>query len=538
MAPQDYTRRSFQAAAALIAVLVCVAFIPPQTICGIPLRRANILSDVLRFDDKEAADETLPELDDEFSGDFHRFAGQLDAGEAPLPADSIAAEPPAADTLSAAPQLAFEWTPADSEPPTEPPTGDTARLLTTLTPIEDFDTLADGPLYRFCARLADTARRTPVRIAVLGDSFIEGDILTADLREQLQLRYGGRGCGFAPMSSPLTGYRRTVGTRSAGWNSYNIMQRRTTPEALRGDYSVSGWLCRPADGATVRWTGSDFRRRLDRCGVARLLFTSREPSRLELTLNDSLHRTFDIPASEALRQIVVRAPVASLALRVVRGGAGFTGYGVQFEDAAGVTVDNYSIRSNNGQALFGTNPSVNAQIDAFAEYDLVILQYGLNIMQEGVTNYSAYAARVEKMIAFVRSCFPEAAVLVLSTSDRSVKSDTGFAPMSSAPAMVDWQRRAARATGAAFWSVYDAMRAQGGMERFVANGWAGKDYTHINYAGGRQVAYALVDALDARVAAILRQRQQAALPEPVLDSSKIAALDETMNLRPQPIEPR
>ena len=52
------------------------------------------------------------------------------------------------------------------------------------------------------------------------------------------------------------------------------------------------------------------------------------------------------------------------------------------------------------------------------------------------------------------------------------------------------------------------------------------------------MAYALVDALDARVAAILRQRQQAALPEPVLDSSKIAALDETMNLRPQPIEPR
>ena len=255
MAPQDYTRRSFQAAAALIAVLVCVAFIPPQTICGIPLRRANILSDVLRFDDKEAADETLPELDDEFSGDFHRFAGQLDAGEAPLPADSIAAEPPAADTLSAAPQLAFEWTPADSEPPTEPPTGDTARLLTTLTPIEDFDTLADGPLYRFCARLADTARRTPVRIAVLGDSFIEGDILTADLREQLQLRYGGRGCGFAPMSSPLTGYRRTVGTRSAGWNSYNIMQRRTTPEALRGDYSVSGWLCRPAASTVAAWRG-------------------------------------------------------------------------------------------------------------------------------------------------------------------------------------------------------------------------------------------------------------------------------------------
>ncbi len=541
MTPQDYTRRSWQAAVALIAVLAAVAFIPPQTIGGIPLRRANILSDVLRFDDKAATDETLPELDDEFTGDFHRFAGRLDAGEELLPADSVAAdEPPAAagDTLPADPLLAFEWRPGGVEPLPEAPACDTARLFGTLTPIENFDTLADGPLHRFCARLADTARCTPVRIAVLGDSFIEGDILTADLREQLQLRYGGRGCGFAPMASPLTGYRRTVGTRSAGWDSYNLMQRRTTPEALRGDYTVSGWLCRPADGATVRWTGSDFRRRLDRCGVARLLFISREPSRLELTLNDSLHRTFDLPASESLRQIVVHGPVTSLALRVAQGAAGFTGYGAQFEDAAGVTVDNYSIRSNNGQALFGTNPSVNAQIDAFAPYDLVILQYGLNIMQEGVTDYSAYAARVEKMIAFVRSCFPGAAVLVLSTSDRSVKSDTGFAPMSSAPAMVGWQRRAARAAGAAFWSVYDAMRAQGGMERFVANGWAGKDYTHINYAGGRQVAYALVDALNACVAPVLRERRRATHPEPVLDSMKVMALERTMSLSPQPIEPR
>ena len=131
-----------------------------------------------------------------------------------------------------------------------------------------------------------------------------------------------------------------------------------------------------------------------------------------------------------------------------------------------------------------------------------------------------------------------AAVLVLGVSDRSVKTDAGFEPMDAIPHMLDCQRRAARNTGAAFWPTCDAMRALGGMEQFVKNGWAGKDYTHINYAGGRQVAYALVDALDARVAAILRQRQQAALPEPVLDSSKIAALDETMNLRPQPIEPR
>ena len=74
MAPQDYTRRSFQAAAALIAVLICVAFIPPQTICGIPLRRANILSDILSFEDA-AAEAAEPALFDE--DDFHVDMAQV-----------------------------------------------------------------------------------------------------------------------------------------------------------------------------------------------------------------------------------------------------------------------------------------------------------------------------------------------------------------------------------------------------------------------------------------------------------------------------
>ena len=542
MAPQDYTRRSFQAAAALIAVLVCVAFIPPQTICGIPLRRANILSDVLRFDDKEAADETLPELDDEFSGDFHRFAGQLDAGEAPLPADSIAAEPPAADTLSAAPQLAFEWTPADSEPPTEPPTGDTARLLTTLTPIEDFDTLADGPLYRFCARLADTARRTPVRIAVLGDSFVEGDILTADLRERLQSAYSGGGAGFAPMASPLTAFRRTVKTQSKGWTTYNIMQRKAAPARLRENFYVSGWVSQPAAGASTRWESTDYRKRLDSCTTARVFFLSPRDSRVEVTLNDAQRREFDIAGDDAVRQIAVSAPrVRSLAFKVLSGAEDFVGYGAVFEDR-GVVVDNYSVRSNNGQAMFWTNPSVNAQINAMLGYDLVVLQYGLNIMQPGVKNYTNYAGQIEKMIAYVRQCFPGAAVLVLGVSDRSVKTDAGFEPMDAIPHMLDCQRRAARNTGAAFWPTCDAMRALGGMEQFVKNGWAGKDYTHINYAGGRRVAWALFDAINAGVSEVYTEQRIASLrrtaAQAVLDSARRAAVDRSILPSSAPLNPR
>ena len=58
-----------------------------------------------------------------------------------------------------------------------------------------------------------------------------------------------------------------------------------------------------------------------------------------------------------------------------------------------------------------------------------------------------------------------------------------------------WQRQAAESCGAAFWNTYEAMQKLGGMKEFVANGWAGKDYTHINYAGGKRIATSLYHAL-------------------------------------------
>lgn len=476
---KDFTHRSWLATAALIAVLAAVSFIPPQSIGSVKLRRANILSDVLVFDDAAAAEPAAePVLFDE--EDFH------------IDLEAVA-ERIEADTAPRETQATYRWIiPRDSlhGPRPEP---DPARLTATPVPIEDYSD--SGRIRAFCDTLLNARR--PVRIAFFGDSFVEGDILTADLREKLQLAYGGGGTGFAPTSSPLTGFRRTVRTDAKGWTSYNIMQRKRAPETLRGHFYVSGWMSQPAAGASTRWESTDARQRLDSCTTAHVLFRSPSDSRVRLTLNDTLRRTFDIPGDEAVRRIVVHAPhLHALAFEVLSGTEGFAGYGAVFESDAGVVVDNYSVRSNNGQAMFWTDPSVNAQIDAMLHYDLVILQYGLNIMQAGVKDYSGYSRQIEKMVAYVRRCFPGAAVLVLGVSDRSVKGDAGFEPMDAIPHMTDFQRRAARNTGAAFWPTCDAMRAQGGMERFVQNGWAGKDFTHINYAGGSRVAWALVDALN------------------------------------------
>ncbi len=518
---KDYSHRGWIAALALIAVLGAVSFIPPQSLGGVKLRRANILSDILSFEDA-AAEAAEPALFDE--DDFHVDMAQV--------ARRIEAERIEADTAPRPVQTTFEWLLRQDSSGRRAVVPDTVRLNPALVAIEQFAPADSGRLRAFYDTLL-YARR-PVRIAVLGDSFIEGDILTADLREKLQQAYGGGGAGFAPMASPLTVFRRTIKTQSKGWTAYNIMQRKAAPQNLRGHFFVSGWVCQPSEGASTRWENTDYRQQLDSCTAARVFFISPGDSRIELTLNDSLRREFEVEGAAAVRQVTVTAPhIRSLAFKVNSGTEGFIGYGAVFE-ADGVVVDNYSVRSNNGQAMFWTNPSVNAQVNDLAGYDLVILQYGLNIMQTGVHNYTNYARQIEKMVVYVQQCFPTAAVLVLGVSDRSVKTDAGFEPMDAIPYMLDYQRGAAENTGAAFWPTCDAMRSLGGMEQFVANGWAGKDYTHINYAGGRRVAWSLVDAINAgayeahAAAEAARIRRQAG--QAVLDSVRLLKIDR--ELRP------
>lgn len=516
----NYTRNGWIAAAALIGVLVAVSFIPPRSFGGVTLRRANILSDLLTFDDAPTrTTESAVFNEEEFQVDMAEVTERIEA-------DTV---PPRVQTL-------FEWEIGRDTMPRMQPLPDTLRRVKRIVPIEAYDSLRPDGIRAFYDTLL-TARR-PVRIAVLGDSFVEGDILTADLRECLQMSYGGGGTGFAPMASPLTAFRRTVKTTSKGWTSYNIMQRKKTPAALREKFYVSGWVCQPANGASTRWETTTYRNKLDECTCGRIFFLSADSSRLEVTVNDSLRHEFAVEGDPAVRQIAVRAPrIGSLALRVVSGAEGFVGYGAVLE-GEGVSVDNYSIRSNNGQAMFWTNPSVDAQIDAMLDYDLVILQYGLNIMQNGVYNYTNYAEQIVKMVTFVRECFPGAAVLIMGVSDRSVRTDAGFRPMVAVPYMTAYQRLAASNVQAAFWPTSDAMHTFGGMETFVRNGWAGKDYTHINYAGGKRVGWALFEALNQGAGAVYEERQREVVLTPLLlDSLRMEHIRSRLLFGPEPLKP-
>ena len=203
---KDYSHRGWIAALALIAVLGAVSFIPPQSLGGVKLRRANILSDILSFEDA-AAEAAEPALFDE--DDFHVDMAQV--------ARRIEAERIEADTAPRPVQTIFEWLLRQDSSGRRAVVPDTVRLNPALVAIEQFAPADSGRLRAFYDTLL-YARR-PVRIAVLGDSFIEGDILTADLREKLQQAYGGGGAGVGPSAWPQTPRRRPLTNQAKGWRA-------------------------------------------------------------------------------------------------------------------------------------------------------------------------------------------------------------------------------------------------------------------------------------------------------------------------------
>lgn len=499
---EDYTSRGWLVASATLLVLFIVSLIPPISAGGIELRRASIISDLVRFDDGQSVKEVeeQPEINvAEFEVDLEAVAEQV--------AQTQALASPTGSATSASWEGIFEEQPMggeelveDQEPlPSleELPTTDHSEILpddSLITHIENFASEGASAWDRLYEKLL--WNKEQVRVAFMGDSFVEGDILTADLRELLQDTFHGGGVGFVPVASPFTGFRQTIKTTSKGWTPYNIMQRKSAPAPYAEDFFVSGWVAKASEGASTRWDMTTKRRHLEEVERARLLFICRQKAEIGLKLNDGEERVFFFEGDEVVRQIVVeQEQIRSLEMKVLSGADSFTGIGAEFDSKSGVAVDNFSIRSNNGQAMFWSNASVNSQINTMRPYDLVILQYGLNIMQADRHNYSLYGEQVEKMISYVESCFPGAAVLVMGVSDRSQKGEDGIKPMESAKSLTQSQREAAEHKGVAFWDTYSAMQRMGGMTEFVANGWAGKDYTHINYAGGARIARELYYAI-------------------------------------------
>lgn len=353
-----------------------------------------------------------------------------------------------------------------------------------IVPIEDY-TVGGSGLNRLRRAIASGGK---ARIAVVGDSYIEGDIFTQDLRALLQQHYGGSGVGYMALYSEFPGFRRSVRQSGGGWNTFT---------AGKGDsnYKYQGLAehyFKPAGAATATYKGTDKVPCAGEWDYTRFLYVAPSGGSVTLTTGEET-RTFTLIPSDSVKSILVAQTVNNVSLSTSTGS--LIALGMWLDSSRGVSVDCMSSRGFSGLTLSRINVDLCRQMSEYIDYDLIILEFGINAMSARQKDYSVYTKAMVKVIEHVRKCYPNADILLMGIGDRGEKKGGDVKSMISAPYMVEAQRTAARTARCMFWDTRQAMGGEDAIVGWARGGLANKDYIHMTHKGGARLANEMFNSL-------------------------------------------
>ena len=326
------------------------------------------------------------------------------------------------------------------------------------------------------------------RIAVVGDSYIEGDIFTQDLREKLQTTYGGEGVGYVSMHSDFPGFRRSVKQGGAGWKTFMANKKVNNSYVfLAEQYAI------PSGNATATYEGTKAYEQTKQWSRSRFLFIAPENCTISVKTADAEWEERNITASDSVQCIEIAGTTSRFELKT--SSTRLIGLGVWLDGNSGVSLDCMSSRGFSGITLTKINSELCREMNATINYNLIILEFGINAMTATQKNYSVYSNRMVDVINHVRHCYPRADILLMGVGDRGEKRGGVVRSMSTAQAMINAQRDAARRAHCLFWDTREAMGGDGAVVEWCNAGLINKDYIHMTHKGGARLADALYQAL-------------------------------------------
>ncbi len=340
------------------------------------------------------------------------------------------------------------------------------------------------PLDKLLAQLLKAKeKKGKVRIAWYGDSFSDGDILVSDLRDTLQSLYGGNGVGFVPITSEVAGFRRSVIHSFGGWNTTSILTNSHS-----GRFGINGFSYTPDSGNYVFYKGTNHFKHTSTFSTFRIFYASAYNQKARIMINRKDSRVMDMVASEFPSMITVQADT----IRQVSARFNLSGmicFGASLEDETGIYIDNFAIKGNSGLGLQAIPEKNLAAFDSLLHYDMIVLQFGLNVSNSPTANFTGYIKGMSKLINKLKEAFPETPILLLSVSDRSQRRQGQFVTMPVIPFLIQAQEKIAYDNKLLFWNLFEAMGGENSMAGFANSkpALANKDYTHLNFAGGKKV---------------------------------------------------
>ena len=335
-----------------------------------------------------------------------------------------------------------------------------------------------------------------VRVVHYGDSQIELDRISQDLREALQERFGGSGTGLFPAlgNVPSASISKAA---SGSFTQYTMYGDSTTQRAGHNRYGILAQVVQLTGSGTLTLRGS--KNKNAREGVKTFESVSVLYGKGENLVVKAASGT-DKPEPEVQKgENGVTLVTWRFSQPVEKATLTFQGnaelYGIGADGNAGVAVDNVPLRGCSGTIFTRISKPLMADSFALTDTRLIILQFGGNMMPmiRGAKQIEPYQEQIAKQIAYFHEVAPQAKILFIGPSDMGKSVNGRVVTWPHLPELVDSLKATALRNDAAYWDLYRMMGGENSMAQWVRHSppYAGPDYIHFTPAGAQKVGDAL-----------------------------------------------
>ena len=341
-------------------------------------------------------------------------------------------------------------------------------------PVVQVDSTTDSRYYlqAFYQSLAESGSRV-VRVLHYGDSQIEEDRMTQQIREALQVRYGGSGCGLMPLAQTIPNYTVKQQLRMNGRYVHPQNLKRYMVYGLKneqrkdGRYGVMGQMAVMNDSLVK---GSE-----ELTAICTPLIASAQYNRWKVFADSSVHYTISGDS-------------------VFLNGKGSV-YGLSQESESGVIVDNLPMRGCLGLVFTKMDKGQLSSFYREQNVRLIIMQFGGNAIpsNEKPGTIAGIVKGLREQVQYVRSCAPEASILFIGPSDMIRQVDGEWQTYPLVPYMDRLLQKMAQEEGIAYFSLFRWMGGAGSMKHWQEIGLAGADGVHFHRVGARKAGNAVAD---------------------------------------------
>jgi lysophospholipase L1-like esterase len=368
--------------------------------------------------------------------------------------------------------------------------------------------------HQFLSTLHNQLTDTKCRIIHYGDSQLEGDRISAYLRNRLQGMYGGSGPGFIPIKQVYEQISAEV-IPSEHWLRYAAFDP-TQEKMEHRKYGLYTSISRfhpyiaPSDSLPTReskWEKATLRIQPSKRLYSKLASYTRvglhygeciSPTAIRvyqdgnLVTSDSLendgkYHQFELEFSATPQDLFIELESAM--------SPDF--YGITLDGEKGISLDNVAMRGASGTIFVSQDRTSFRQMVDELQPKIFIFQYGGNTVpylkdEKAVDNYAKY---VLSNVNWVRRNNPEASVIFIGPSDMSTSVNGKRVTYPLLPYLNKKLKETCVSNNIAYWSLFDAMGGENSMPYWVDQKLASNDYTHFTGNGYRIISELFFTAL-------------------------------------------